>query len=861
VSLVPGARLGPYQILAPLGAGGMGEVYRAHDSRLGRDVAVKVLPAHLAATPEVRARFEREARTISRLNHPHICTLFDVGHQDGIDYLVMELLEGETLAHRLEKGALPVAEVLTLGRQIAEALDRAHRAGVVHRDLKPGNVMLTKSGAKLMDFGLARAQASGPVAGALTQSPTAAQPLTAEGTIVGTFQYMAPEQLEGKEADARSDLWGLGCVLYEMATGARAFAGGTQASLISAIMRDTPRSMGELQPVTPPALERIVSRCLAKDPDDRFQNASDLAFALEGLVAHSFRPTPAIETVAKPGRLRWRLMSALGVVVIVIPAASYFLVRIGVLGSGTPALTYAQKTFGRQAIFQARFAPDGQAIVFSAAKEGNTPELFIIRPDDPEPRPLGVPGLHLLSVSSRGELAVLAGARYLGHHRLFKGTLARMPIAGGAPRPMLEDVRDADWSPDGSGLAIIRERGGRDRLEYPIGKVLFESAGYLSDLRFSPKGDRLAFMEHPWRYDDRGTVNVVDLSGKAKVLTGVFWGEEGLAWSVGGQEVLFTAFLTGSSSNVYAVDLGGRQHAVMSGPGQLTILDSGPKGRWLVSRDEIPSGLTVKAPGETAERDLSWLDSASGPVLSGDGRTLLFTDQSEMAGNNYNACVRGTDGSPIIRLGEGYGDDLSRDGAAVLAHVPSDKPRLMSYPTGAGEPERLDRGQLAKITSAQWLSDRRHVLVSGAEPGKAPRCYFLDAPGGALRPVTPEGTLAGLVAPDGLTMLARTSSEWMLYRLEGGGGRPIGSLSLEDNLIRWSPDGRSVFAYRGAQIPLRVDRIDIATGRRTAFAELSPAERAGLVSFLDVSLADDLESYAYVYQRYISTLYLAEGAR
>jgi hypothetical protein len=773
----------------------------------------------------------------------------------------MELLEGETLAHRLEQGALPIAEVLSLGQQIAEALDRAHRASVVHRDLKPGNVMLTKGVAKLMDFGLARAHGVAPVAGAMTQSPTVAQPLTAEGAIVGTFQYMAPEQLEGKDADARSDLWALGCVLYEMATGARAFAGGTQASLISAIMRDTPRAMTELQSVTPSTLERIVKRCLEKDPEDRFQNASDLAFALGGLVAHSSRTTPAIEVAVKPGRRRWRLVSALGVVVLAILSAAYFLGRVGALGSGTPALRYAQRTFGRQAIFQARFAPDGQTIVLSAAKEGNTPELFIIRPDDPEPRPLGVPGLHLLSVSSKGELAVLTGARYLGHHRLFKGTLARMPIAGGAPRPMLDDVREADWSPDGSGLAIIRERGGRDRLEYPIGKALYETAGYLSDLRFSPKGDRIAFMEHPSRYDDRGTVDVVDLSGKAKVLTGVFWGEEGLAWSAGGHEVLFTASMTGGASGVYAVDLGGRQRAVLPAPGQLTILDSDPKGRWLISRDELPVGLLVKARGEKVERDLSLLDAAIGPVLSGDGRTLLFTDQTEMAGRNYNACVRGTDGSPIIRLGEGSGDDLSSDGSAVLAIVSSDKPRLMSYPTGAGDPARLDRGQLAKITTAQWLSDRKHVLVSGAEPGKAPRCYLLDVVGGALRPVTPAGTMGGLIAPDGITMLARTSSEWMLYRLDGGGGRPIGSLSLEDKLIRWSPDGRSVFAFRSAQIPLRVDRVDIATGKRTAFAEFSPAERAGLLTFLSVSLADNLESYAYVYQRYISTLYLVEGAR
>ena len=269
----------------------------------------------------------------------------------------------------------------------------------------------------------------------------------------------------------------------------------------------------------------------------------------------------------------------------------------------------------------------------------------------------------------------------------------------------------------------------------------------------------------------------------------------------------------------------------------------------------------MKAPGEKVERDLSWLDEAIGPRLSGDGRTLLFTDEGETAGNNYNACVRGTNGSPIIRLGEGYGTDLSLDGSAVLAVVSSDQPRVMLYPTGTGDPARLDHGQLAKITTAQWLPDRKRVLVSGAEPGKEPRCYLLDVSGGVMRPVTPPGTLFGLIAPDGLTLLARTSGAWVLYDLKGGGGRPVGSLSLEDELIRWSPDGRSVFAFRSARIPLRVDRVDIATGRRATFAEFSPAERAGLVTFVNVSLADDLESYAYCYQRYISTLYLVEGAR
>lgn len=286
MSFLPGTRLGPYELTGTLGAGGMGEVYRAHDTRLGRDVAIKVLPQHLSRHPEVRARFEREARTISSLSHPHICTLFDVGREGDADYLVMELVEGESLAERLTRGPLSIAETLRIGAQLADALDRAHRAGVVHRDLKPGNVMLARSGVKLMDFGLARttglgdAGAGGTMLTDLSQSPTVAQPLTAEGTLVGTFQYMSPEQLEGKEADARSDIWALGCVLYEMATGRRAFEGRSQASLISAIMASEPRPLTQISPMTPIGLDRVVCACLAKDSEQRWQSAHDLALAL-----------------------------------------------------------------------------------------------------------------------------------------------------------------------------------------------------------------------------------------------------------------------------------------------------------------------------------------------------------------------------------------------------------------------------------------------------------------------------------------------------------------------------------------------------------------------------------------------------
>ena len=322
MQLNPGTRLGPYEILSPLGAGGMGEVFRARDTRLGREVAIKVLPQHLSSHPEVRARFEREAKTVSSLNHSNICTLFDIGREGDTDYLVMELIEGETLARRLEKGLLPIEQALAIGAQIAEALTRAHRAGVVHRDLKPGNVMLTKSGAKLMDFGLARATGLAEPVGALTQSPTIAQPLTAEGTIVGTFQYMSPEQLEGREADARSDVWALGCVLYEMATGKRAFEAKSQASLIAAILEHEPAPIADVQPMSPPELDRLVRACLAKDPDERVQTAHDVKLQL-GWMRAGIGAARSASAPLRSGTRRARWMVASFAALAVVAASAF----------------------------------------------------------------------------------------------------------------------------------------------------------------------------------------------------------------------------------------------------------------------------------------------------------------------------------------------------------------------------------------------------------------------------------------------------------------------------------------------------------------------------------------------------------
>jgi Tol biopolymer transport system component len=842
----------------------MGEVYRAHDTRLGRDVAIKVLSPHLAAAPEVHARFEREARTISQLNHPHICTLYDIGRDGGTDYLVMELLEGETLAHRLEKGPLPVAEVLAFGTQIADALDRAHRAGVVHRDLKPGNVMLTKSGAKLMDFGLARAAGVAGAPGTLAESPTVSRPLTAEGTIVGTFQYMAPEQLEGKEADARSDLWALGCVLYEMATGKRAFEGASQASLISAIMKDEPRRILELQPMSPPALEHLVKRCLAKDPDKRWQSAGDLARELEWVgTGGSGAGAPAPVTVhrRRGGRLRFPL-AALCCIALGAAVATTVHMRHAV----SHIVSFMPKSFQQYPIFNARFAPDGQSIVFSAAPEGNTPELFSVRPEYIAPRSLGLRQVHLLAVSSRGELAVLTRARHVAHC-VFTGTLAQMPLGAETPRELLESVRDADWSPDGSALAIIREVGGKDRLEYPIGKVLCESGGYLSNVRLSPRGDRIAFFDHPYKWDDRGSVKMADLAGRVTELSSGYASEEGLAWSTDGSQVYFSG--ADSSVNaafgakIFAVTLAGKRRVAQESAGALVIHDVSRRGRWLVTRDDLRLGITARPPGASTERDLSWLDGSGEPALSADGRTMLFTEVGGEHNANYAVCLRKTDGSSVVRLGEGGAQQISPDGRWALAFVPTSPMQPVLYPTGAGEPVKLERFRIeAYETGAVWFRDGRRVVLCGIEPGRGPRVYVQEIPGGKPEPITPEGTHLGGLSPDGKLVLARGSDgAWAVYPVEGGAPQPVPDLKATEEIIRWSTDGRTVYVFDPREVPSRVERFTLATGRRDLVLLLGTGNQTGLTRVIKVSMADDPRVYAYSCYHLLSTLFVVEGAR
>ena len=440
MSLAAGTRLGPYEIQGPLGAGGMGEVYRARDTRLGRTVAVKVLPAQFSDNAELRERFEREAKTISSLSHSHICALYDVGRDGETDYLVMEYLEGETLSARLGRGVLPVEQVLRYGAEIADALDKAHRQGIVHRDLKPGNVMLTKSGVKLLDFGLAKPVASIASKGSMTALPTQAE-LTREGTILGTFQYMSPEQLEGQDADARTDIFALGAVLYEMATGSKAFAGKTQASLISSILRDEPPPISQVAPMTPPALDRVVKTCLAKDPEERWQSAGDVGKELRWIAEGSAAGVAAPAAVSSRRRSRERVAWAAAAVAAGLAAAW--------LGSRIrPAAPSTEKVLRTNILLPEKvqlnsfvISPDGGRIVFSGIDAGGKVQLWIRALDAYATASVaGTEGAILPFWSPDG--------RSIGFFADKK--LKRVDVSGGAPI-ILQDVDGVGgaWGPSG----------------------------------------------------------------------------------------------------------------------------------------------------------------------------------------------------------------------------------------------------------------------------------------------------------------------------------------------------------------------------------------------------------------------------
>ncbi len=856
----PGDRLGPYEIVSPLGKGGMGEVWRAHDARLARDVALKILPDDFAADPERIARFEREAKVLASLNHPNVAALYGVEHVDGRHVLVMELAEGEGLDAVIARGAVPLDEAIEIASGIASGLEAAHQKGVVHRDLKPANVMLGPDGrVKVLDFGLARAYLGDEGAESdLGNSPTLTAAMTREGVVLGTAAYMSPEQARGRKVDRRADMWAFGVVLWELLTGSRMFVGETASDVMAGVLR-ADIDLDALPDGTPAAVRRLLRRCLERDPRRRLRDAGDAVLELSDAMRADSEPggdAAQGEPQARTGRIRRApLLSALALAALATAVAVWALVRPDV--APAPARTHVsfeRRTFDEEVIFNARFLPEGQGIVYSAARSGNAPELFLLPNGAVSPKLLAGKGTHLLSVSSEGELAVLTGATF-ATHRIQIGTLARMSVDG-YPRPLVEQVSDADWGPDES-LAIVRMEEGGNRLEYPIGTVLYETTGYVSEPRVSADGTRVAFLDHQWPGDDRGRLKIVDRSGKVTTLSREYWAIEGLAWSADGATLIFSGALDEPRLQPRAVTPEGeRTEPLLEVPGEFFVVDIDHDGNWLALEEDNRYGV-VAHPSGGPDVDLTWLDSSWGPHLAPDERTLLFSNGR--GGTNYDVVTRRLDGSPIATLGEGNALGFSPDGRWVAAQI-AEPPAIALYPTGAGSPRRLERDSIDQYRNAQWFPDSEHVLVSGNEAGRPVRAFRQSIDGGPPEPVTPEG-VDGMLSPDGTTIIARdVDGGGRLYPVDGGAPRAIVGLQADDDVAAWSPDGKAVCVYRKGQVPVNVERIDLATGRRTPVLTITPQQRAGLVRiWFTAPVFDPDGGYAYSYRRTFTKMFVVKG--
>jgi len=845
MALASGSRVGPYEIVSPAGAGGMGEVYRALDGRLHREIAIKILPPAFSADADRLRRFQQEAQAAAALNHPNILAVYDFGQHDGSPYIATELLEGETLRDRLRSGALPIRKATDYGLQITRGLAAAHEKGIVHRDLKPENIFVTRDGrVKILDFGLAKLTR-------LEESQSGDAPTmtarTDPGVVMGTVGYMSPEQVRGQAADHRSDIFSFGAILHEMLSGKRAFHGGTAVETMSAILKQDPLELSKTNRNIPPALERIVRHCLEKNPAERFQSAGDIAFDLESLASLS-SASPVIRPMQR-SRLSRMLIPVLAAILLVIAA---FL-----LGRRTAVVTqpsFHRLTFQRGMLHGAFFSPDGHTVVYSASWNGNPRELYSTRAEFPESRQLGISQHSVFGISPTNELA-------LGGTEGFETTLSKAPLAGGTPRAVLEHIHFATWGPDGQ-VTIVRVAGGRVHLEYPPGKFLYETAGYISHPRVSPKGDRIAFLDHPFWPDSRGSVALVDLNGHKQTLTQEYEDEEGVAWSPSGDEIWYTASPTGSHRSLYAVTTSGHQRLVFSVPGSVLLHDVAADGRVLLSSDETRIGVLGRRPGEAAERDLSWFEATLLNDISPDGQWLLVDEQGELGGANYSAGMRKLDGSPAVLLGEGDARSFSPDGKWVAAIRRGAHQQLLLLPTGAGEVRTVPTPGIEHYGFSVGLSPNgKLIFFSGSEPGHGMRTYVQELDGGKPRAIAPEGVEASAISPDGKYLVGSTGSGALsLYPLDGSTPRPLQGPPQGCDPIRWSADGGSLFIICSG-VPAKIHKMIISSGKSELVRELMPADSAGVNAVFTAVMTPDAKTYAYGYIRRLETLYVVEGLK
>jgi len=857
--LTSGTKLGPYEIQSSIGAGGMGEVYRARDVRLGRDVAIKVLPASFSADGDRMHRFAQEARAAAALNHPNILSVFDVGDERSAPYVVSELLEGETLRQRLKTGPLSIRKAVDYALQLARGLAAAHEKGIVHRDLKPENIFLTNDGrVKILDFGLAKL--TRPEATADDGNSPTLQ-VTEPGLVMGTAGYMSPEQVRGKAADPRSDIFAFGAILYEMLSGKRAFHGETPADTMTAILKEDVPELTETVRNVPPALERIVRHCLEKNPAQRFQSAGDLAFGLEALTEISSGSKsgvqPAIEESKSSG---YKLALAAGAVVVAaaLAAAGWWVGR----GSGVAiSPEYKQITFRTGFMGNARFTPDG-SIVYDASWEGGDEQLYLVRTDDTGSRPLGLKNAEILSISKNGELAVRLKTVQLGGYAR-AGTLARVSLSGGSPREVLDNVQDADWAADGENLAVVRyvPETRHWKLEYPVGKVLLDSIGWISHPKISPDGKSVAFADHENPAgDDQGSVAVVGPEGKEKKISSGWSSLEGILWGPGGDELWFSASNSGSSDNLRGVTLSGKMRTIANVPGGMWLQDA-HNGLVLMVTNQERLKIRGMAPDAKDEIELGWLGWSYFRDISRDGKKILFEEEADGGGPNYTVFLRDTDGSPPVRMGEGEGRAISPDGKWAVTK-PLRSGNLILVPTGAGQARQLTHDNIS-YGMVRYLPDGKHLLATGIEPGRGARDYLIDVGNGDAKPVTPEGVAGVVLSPDGSATAVRgADGNWGIWPLDGSGLRPIPGLDGKYVVTGWSPDGESLFTFlANLERSAKVSRVNIKTGKIEFWKEFGASLAKEAVFVARPTFSADGRAYVYVYDQVLSEAYVVKGLK
>jgi Tol biopolymer transport system component len=863
MALTSGMKLGPYEVQSALGAGGMGEVYRAHDSRLDRTVAIKVLPASFSADRDRLQRFATEARAAAALNHPNILSIFDIGDNNGAPYVVSELLEGETLRDRLRSGPLPPRKAIDCALQVARGLAAAHEKGIVHRDLKPENLFLTNDGrVKILDFGLAKLTNPEPQSGS-AEAPTV-QAATEPGLVMGTVGYMSPEQVRGKAADPRSDIFAFGAILYEMISGKRAFHGETTADTMSAILKEEVPDLSETARNVPPGLERIVQHCLEKNPAQRFHSASDLAFDLDsltGISSTSKSGTQAVVEAGVPGRGR---MIAVAAGVVALAAA-----MLGVgwwLGHGGGAAAppeYQQITFRTGSMGNARFTPDG-SVVYNASWEGGDDQLYMARTDENGSRELGIKNAELLSISKSGELAIRLNTRGFGGYAA-AGTLARVPLSGGTPREVLDNVQDADWAADGQSMAVVRyvPETAHWRLEYPIGKVLLEGINWISHPKISPDGKWVAFADHEnVGGDDEGSVAVIGPDGHEKKLASKFVSLEGVLWSPAGDEIWFTATRTGAADNLRGVTLAGKERTITNVPGGMWLQDM-RNGVALMIAHQIRIGIRGLAPGAKEEKELGWFGWSLPRDFSRDGKKILFEEDGDGGGPNYTVFLRDTDGSPPVKMGEGTGRAISPDGKWVITQ-PAKEGALALVPTGAGETRQLTHDNIS-YHSVRYMPDGKQLLAAGIEPGHGVRDYLIDLTSGDAKPITPEGLSGTHLSPDGRSVaVLGPDGKYGVWPLGGSGLRPIPDLDSKYYLAGWTPDGTSLYVLSNKQgdKAAKVSRVNVSTGKMEFWKQFgTDMPKAGIKQVAGPMLSSDGNAYAYLYVQALSVAYAVRGLR